>query len=74
MFKDGKQVAVRDVATATGFCAQNPLTAHFGLAADASYDVVAVFPSGIEARVNGVSTGQLLEIVEPTLGQVTTIK
>ncbi len=74
VLKDGKLVAVRDVSTATGFCAQNPLVAHFGLDSAASYDVIAVFPSGIEARINGVSTGQLLEIVEPTLGQVTATK
>ena len=34
-----------------------------------SYDVVAVFPSGIETRINNVRTGQQLEIVESTLGQ-----
>jgi len=54
------------VATATGFCAQNPLVAHFGLASGSSYDLVAVFPSGKQARVEGVTSGQLLEIVEPT--------
>ena len=33
------------------------------------YDVVATFPSGIEARIEGVTTGQTLEIIEPSLSQ-----
>jgi hypothetical protein len=74
VLKDGRLIAVREVATATGFCAQNPLRVHFGLDAGASYDVIAVFPSGIEARVNGVSTGQLLEIVEPAAAKVAAVK
>jgi len=66
VYQNGRLVATREVATATGFCAQNPLIAHFGLASGSSYDVVAVFPSGKQARLEGVTSGQLLEIVEPT--------
>lgn len=69
VMKKGLLVAMRDVATASGFCAQKPLVAHFGLAAG-SYDLVVVFPSGAETRLKGVSTGQLLEVSEPTLGAV----
>lgn len=71
VFEQGqsKQVALREVRSATGFCAQEPSVAHFGLSAAKSYDVLAVFPSGIEARMNGVKPGQTLEIIEPALSK-----
>jgi hypothetical protein len=62
-------LAVREVRSANGFCAQSPAVVHFGLDAGKKYDVVATFPSGIEARMEGVTTGQTLEMIEPTLSQ-----
>jgi enediyne biosynthesis protein E4 len=64
-----KQLAMRELRSASGFCAQEPQVLHFGLSAGKTYDVLAVFPSGIEARMNGVKTGQTLEIIEPSLAQ-----
>jgi hypothetical protein len=40
---------IRVVQTATGFCSQNPLVQHFGLDSNKTYDVEAVFPSGLIA-------------------------
>jgi hypothetical protein len=62
-------LGLREVRSASGFCAQTPQMVHFGLTADKTYDVVAVFPSGIEARAENVKTGQTLEMIEPTLSQ-----
>ncbi|HAD05082.1 MAG: hypothetical protein A2091_12615 [Desulfuromonadales bacterium GWD2_61_12] len=69
VFETGKskQLAMRELRSASGFCAQEPQIVHFGLSAAQQYDVVAVFPSGIEAKMTGVKTGQTLEIIEPTL-------
>ncbi|MBW6512614.1 MAG: CRTAC1 family protein [Desulfuromonadaceae bacterium] len=64
-----KLTAMRELRSASGFCAQSPQQLHFGLNAAKTYDVVAVFPSGIEARVENVKTGQLLEIIEPALSK-----
>ncbi len=61
-----KLLALRETRSATGFCAQEPNLAHFGLSAARTYDVIAVFPSGIEVRLSGVHTGQTLEIIEPS--------
>ncbi len=71
VFEQGqdKLVALRELRSANGFCAQEPQVLHFGLSAAKSYDVLAVFPSGIEARMNGVKTGQTLEIIEPALSK-----
>jgi hypothetical protein len=65
----GKQLALREIRSSTGFCAQDPNVAHFGLNAAKTYDVVAVFPSGIEAKMANVKTGQTLEIIEPALSK-----
>ncbi|MBE0504057.1 MAG: CRTAC1 family protein [Desulfuromonadales bacterium] len=69
IFENGKNtlLALRETRSSTGFCAQEPKIAHFGLNAAKKYDVVAVFPSGIEARISGVKTGQTIEIIEPAL-------
>jgi len=69
VYEEGKSklLALREIRSASGFCAQEPKVAHFGLNAAKKYDVVAVFPSGIEAKMSGVKTGQTLEIIEPTL-------
>ena len=62
-----KLLALRELRSASGFCAQEPQELHFGLSSAKTYDVLAIFPSGIEARMNGVKTGQTLEIIEPAL-------
>ncbi|ALC17718.1 hypothetical protein DSOUD_2991 [Desulfuromonas soudanensis] len=62
-----KLLALRELRSASGFCAQEPQELHFGLSSGKTYDVLAIFPSGIEARMNGVKTGQTLEIIEPAL-------
>jgi hypothetical protein len=61
----GKQLlAVREVATATGFCSQQPLVQHFGLPADGSYRVAVTFPSGAEVVLDNVTAGQTLRVAE----------
>ncbi len=59
----GKVIGVREVATAMGFCAQPPLTQHFGLPTSAACDVEVRFPSGAVVKASG-KPGQLLQIVE----------
>jgi hypothetical protein len=56
---------LRFVQTATGFCSQNPLTAHFGVDGTKSYDVEAVFPSGLIAYSLNVKAAQKLKMTEP---------
>jgi hypothetical protein len=56
---------MQEVRSATGFCAQSPKVAHFGLDSANRYDVVATFPSGIQARMDNVQTGQTIELIEP---------
>ncbi len=60
-----KLVAMRELRSATGFCAQEPQVLHFGLDNGRSYDLVVTFPSGIEVKTSGVQTGKLLEVTEP---------
>jgi len=62
---DGKQVGLREVRSATGFCAQEPAVAHFGVPAGKSYTVEVAFPSGTQVVLNDVKAGQLVEVVEP---------
>lgn len=71
VYESGKEqaTAVREIRSATGFCAQEPKLAHFGLDSAKTYDVVATFPSGIQARMDNVKTGQVIEMVEPTLSK-----
>jgi len=56
----------REVMTSTGFCSQNMLTQHFGLSAAKTYDVEAVFPSGLIAYALDVKTGQRIKVTEPS--------
>ena len=60
-----KLLAVREVSSATGFCAQQPLVQHFGAKADQSYTVKVSFPGGAEVIRENVSAGQTLKIEEP---------
>lgn len=61
----GQLLAMREMRSATGFCAQEANLAHFGLASGRAYEVLVRFPSGVEVRKTDVKPGQLLEIVEP---------
>jgi hypothetical protein len=61
----GKLVGMREVKSATGFCAQEPAVAHLGAPAGKNYTVEVVFPSGTKVVLNDVKAGQLLEVVEP---------
>lgn len=60
-----KLVAMSEIRSATGFCAQEPAVAHFGLKPGKSYDLLVTFPSGVEVRQNKVATGRQIEITEP---------
>jgi hypothetical protein len=64
LLADGKLAAVREVKSATGFCAQEPAVAHFGAPAGKNYAIEVVFPSGTKV-VQAVKAGQLVEVVEP---------
>ncbi len=64
LFSGDKLLAVREVGTATGFCAQQPLVQHFGVAADKSYRVSVTFPSGQEVVRSDVRAGQTLLVEE----------
>ena len=55
----------REVTAGNGTFPGNPLQQHFGLDAAKRYDIVARFPSGIEAVVSKVAPGQTLKIREP---------
>ncbi len=54
-----------EVQTATGFCAQNPLTQHFGVDHRHNYDIEAIFPSGLIGYKLNVHTAQRIKITEP---------
>lgn len=58
-------VAMRELRSATGFCAQEPKSLHFGLDASTSYDVKVVFPGGRTATATDVSAGRSIEVTEP---------
>ena len=64
LFSSDKLLAVREVSTATGFCAQQPLVQHFGAKAGNSYRVSVLFPSGKEVVRNDVRAGQTLLVEE----------
>lgn len=55
----------RQVTAGNGTFPGNPLEQHFGLDATKRYDVLVCFPSGREAALRGVATGQTLRVVEP---------
>ncbi len=56
---------VRELRTATGFCAQEGQELHFGVAPAGTFDVVVNFPSGAKVTARGVKAGQVLTIEEP---------
>ncbi|HLZ45540.1 MAG TPA: CRTAC1 family protein, partial [Gemmatimonadales bacterium] len=61
----GKTVALREVGAQPSYLSQNDLTEHFGLGTlDAVDSIVINWPSGIRQRLERVSAGQTLHIVE----------
>jgi hypothetical protein len=64
LYEGKKLLAVREVGSATGFCAQEPLVQHFGARAGKNYRVEVLFPSGKAVSLSDVRSGQLLRIVE----------
>jgi len=59
---DGAQlVATREIKSATGFCAQEPAVAHFGVQADKAYTVKITAPGG-ESQTLQVKAGQFVSV------------
>jgi hypothetical protein len=56
---------VRELRTATGFCAQEGQELHFGVPAGGTFDVVVNFPSGVKVIQRGVKAGSVITIEEP---------
>jgi hypothetical protein len=56
---------MRELRTATGFCAQEAQELHFGVPASGTFDVVVNFPSGLKAVQRGVKAGQTISVEEP---------
>jgi hypothetical protein len=56
---------VRELRTATGFCAQEAQELHFGVPAAGTFAVVVNFPSGVKVVQRGVKPGQVISIEEP---------
>ena len=65
LYNGDQLLAVREVGSATGFCAQEPLVQHFGVKAGDSYRVKVLFPSGKEVAHNDIRAGQTLRVEEP---------
>lgn len=56
----------RVILAGSGFCAQNELTAHFGLGSDARFDELVVrWPSGVEQHVRELEIDSVNEVREP---------
>ena len=63
----GKLIGMRELATASGFCAQAPQELHFGgLKAGKSYTVEVRFPSGARRVLENVTPGKTITIEEPS--------
>jgi predicted outer membrane repeat protein len=64
----GDMTQMREIAGASGYASQGPLTAAFGLGTATSADTVEViWPSGATQVLTGVASDQYLEIVEDDL-------
>jgi hypothetical protein len=58
-------LAMRELRSASGFCAQEPQVLHFGLKDGRPCDLTVEFPSGRMVKLADVKAGQTLDIVEP---------
>lgn len=62
---NGQQVTqLREISAQSGYCGQNQLNAHFGLADADSVSVTVQWPSGLEELFGNVGADQFLTIVE----------
>ncbi|MCC6413285.1 MAG: CRTAC1 family protein [Saprospiraceae bacterium] len=63
---------LREISAQTGYCGQNSLTAHFGLADADSIESMAVnWPSGLEQLWGNIAANQTISLVE---GQPSTVQ
>jgi hypothetical protein len=58
-------LAMRELRSANGFCAQEPQVLHFGLKSGQGYDLAIEFPSGRMVKLTDVKPGQTLAVTEP---------
>ncbi|MFN0034946.1 MAG: FG-GAP-like repeat-containing protein [Saprospiraceae bacterium] len=62
---NGQQVTqLREISAQSGYCGQNQLTAHFGLADADSVTVELLWPSGLEELLGNLAANQCLTAVE----------
>jgi hypothetical protein len=54
----------REVTAGNGTFPGNPLQQHFGVPAGRRYDIVVIFPSGIERIMTNVEAGKTYDIYE----------
>lgn len=55
---------LREISAQSGYCGQNQLAAHFGLADATTYSVTVKWPSGIEQTFGNLLPNQYITIVE----------
>lgn len=61
----GQEVTqLREISAQSGYCGQNQLAAHFGLADAASFTVTIQWPSGLEEVFGNLAPNQYVAIVE----------
>jgi hypothetical protein len=62
---DGETVTqIREISAQSGYCGQNQLAAHFGLADATAYTVSIFWPSGIEEVYGDLAPNQYITVVE----------
>ena len=62
---DGQQVTqLREVSAQSGYCGQNQLPVHFGLAGASAYTVLVQWPSGQEQSFGNLAPNQYLTVTE----------
>lgn len=68
----GKPVwQMREISTQNGYCSQNSLTVHFGLATASMADSIVIrFPSGKDTVLQNVSANQQLNVIEDVVSSV----
>lgn len=55
---------IREISAQPGYCGQNQLAAHFGLADATSYTITIQWPSGIEEVYGNLAANQYISVVE----------
>ncbi len=64
--KSNTKTQLGEVRGGGSYLSQHDFRLHFGLASDTKVDVNIWWPSGIEQRLEGLATGQVLKIREPS--------